>query len=387
MPNPLLPLEARTYPQQQAPEAYVPFRVVASTNKKGAKTGDIYVFSEIGYFGVNAETIRRELAAISDAEEITIHVNSPGGSVFDGFAIYNQIRSLKGKKKSKNYGLAASMASIILLAADEVEFGDGAMMMIHNPSIETRGQAKEIRKDLELLEQIRQELLNIYAMRTNRDNETGRAEISSWMDAEKWFGSKEALALGLSNGSFKLPDAKAIASQFSPSGTPTAVTAHTPVIMIKLLQALGLAPEATEDQALAKLAEIKAAADPAVIQKAIDEAKASAKIEATVEATVTQHGLTEKQAKMYGKLLAEDAEQAGEYLSAIAAPDSLTGATNHSSAAIKITAGLPARLAGKTYDELQKNHASDLEALRLNHPAAFAELYKSHYGVNPPSNQ
>lgn len=136
----------------------------------------------------NAKAFQADLHAIT-APAIDLYINSPGGSVFEGLAIYNMLKAHKAKVTVHVIGLAASIASVIAMAGDEIIVNEGAMMMIHSPWLSTGGNAEQLRKDAALLDAIEESILDVYQSRTGRP----RAEIQAEVKAETWFGAKEAV--------------------------------------------------------------------------------------------------------------------------------------------------------------------------------------------------
>jgi ATP-dependent protease ClpP protease subunit len=159
-----------------------------------ADEATVYVYDYIGWFAVEAEAFVRELAAVT-APTIHVRINSPGGNVFDGSAIYNALRAHPSRIVVHIDGVAASIASIIALAGDEIRIAEGGWYMIHNPFMVAIGDAAEMRKMAELLDKIRAQLAGIYARRTGRELE----EIYELMDAESWFGAEEAVEAGFAD--------------------------------------------------------------------------------------------------------------------------------------------------------------------------------------------
>ncbi len=151
---------------------------------------DVYIYDEIGFWGTTAKAFAKEIKAISG--DIILHLNSPGGQVFDGLAIYNVLRGHSGSVKTIIEGIAASMASIIALAGDSVEMSENSMYMIHNPLISITGDSEELKKTAGLLDQIKEQLVNIYASHSNLSAE----EISDLMDKETWLSAQDALDKG-----------------------------------------------------------------------------------------------------------------------------------------------------------------------------------------------
>jgi ATP-dependent Clp endopeptidase proteolytic subunit ClpP len=163
--------------------------------KAGEDAADVYIYDVIdSYWGVNASEFVRELAAL-DVENINLYVNSPGGSVFDGTAIMNAIRRHKAHVTATVDGLAASAASFIVQAADEVVMGFGAEMMIHDASAVCWGNAADMEETARVLNQLSETIASVYAERAGGTTEDWRTA----MHAETWYTAEEAVAAGLAD--------------------------------------------------------------------------------------------------------------------------------------------------------------------------------------------
>lgn len=157
---------------------------------------EILIYSDIGpeeWGGVSAKAIKAQLDKMSDADHITVRINSPGGDVFDGFAIYNLLREHPARVTVKVDGWAASAASVVAMAGDEIEVAANALMMIHNPWTFAMGDANDMRKQADLLDQIKVSIITTYKTRLGMDE----AEIAQLMDEETWFDAQGALEAGL----------------------------------------------------------------------------------------------------------------------------------------------------------------------------------------------
>jgi ATP-dependent Clp protease, protease subunit len=154
-------------------------------------SADVFLYEEIGFWGVNAQDFTREINAL-DVATIHLHINSPGGSVFDGMAMANALREHKAKVIVHIDALAASIATIIALAGDEVHMADNAFFMIHNAWTLSMGNAEDLRKDASLLDKMDTAIVNQYMKRTNEDEK----QVRAWMAEEKWFDAQEALDAG-----------------------------------------------------------------------------------------------------------------------------------------------------------------------------------------------
>lgn len=175
-----------------------------------ANSAEISIYDEIGAWGVSAKSFMDELKALGNVSDITLRLNSPGGSVFDGMAIYNQLKGHKAQITVYVDGLAASMGSVIAMAGDLVVMPENAMMMIHNPWTVGIGDAEELRKNADLLDKIKTAMLSAYTQKTGKSAE----EISALMDAETWFTGAEALEHGFADEAHEALDIAACIKGF-----------------------------------------------------------------------------------------------------------------------------------------------------------------------------
>ena len=160
----------------------------------GTETADIFIYSEVGGFDVNAQSFINELREVKD-KNLNVHINSLGGSVFDGMAIYNALKNHKKKVITKVEGIAASIASVIAMAGDTIEMAENSLFMIHNPFTMAGGDAGELRKTADILDKIRDEIANIYASNSGQDVET----LVGLMNTETWFNASETIDNGFAN--------------------------------------------------------------------------------------------------------------------------------------------------------------------------------------------
>ena len=158
---------------------------------KAGETADIYIFDEIGTYGVTAQDFISEIKGLKDMP-INIRINSLGGDVFDGMAMYNVIKRREAKTTVYIEGIAASIATIIALGADEVIMAENSLFMIHNAWGGTSGEAKDMRKTAETLDKITSELTDIYVKKTGLSYDA----LAEMMDEETWLNAEEAFRLG-----------------------------------------------------------------------------------------------------------------------------------------------------------------------------------------------
>lgn len=125
--------------------------------------------------------------------DILLHVNSPGGDVFSGFAIYNQLQSYPGKVTVKIEGLAASIASVIVLAADEIIMPENAYMMVHRSWCYTWGNAEDLQQQADILERLDKSILEVYQQHLNNAEDVDK--LKEKIDAETWMNARETAEL------------------------------------------------------------------------------------------------------------------------------------------------------------------------------------------------
>lgn len=169
------------------------FKMQAKAN--APKAAEITIYDEIGFWGVTAQSFITELKALGDVETIDLFINSPGGSVFDGLAIYNSLRQHKATVNVTVMGVAASAASFIAMAGDKISMPDNTFMMVHNPMGVVCGNAEEMRDTAEVLDKLAASLIGIYVARTGKSE----AEIKALLDDETYMTAKEALDLGFAD--------------------------------------------------------------------------------------------------------------------------------------------------------------------------------------------
>jgi ATP-dependent protease ClpP protease subunit len=162
---------------------------------------ELDVFGPIGgWEGVTAQKFKQTLDEYgAGASEIVVNINSPGGDVFDGVSIHNLLVSHEANVTTKVYGLAASAASVIAIAGDEVLMGEGSFIMIHNAWSVAMGDTREMAKMSRTLSAIDKELAASYASHTGADTDA----IKDMMDAETWISANEAIEQGFADGIFK----------------------------------------------------------------------------------------------------------------------------------------------------------------------------------------
>lgn len=144
--------------------------------------------------GVTAKRIAGALRAIGN-QDVVVNINSPGGDMFEGLAIYNLLREHPGNVTVRILGLAASAASVIAMAGDEIQIARAGFLMIHNAWTCVCGNRNDLREIADYLEPFDRSMADIYQARTDGDLD----EIRKMMDVETWIGGSEAVETGFAD--------------------------------------------------------------------------------------------------------------------------------------------------------------------------------------------
>ena len=157
----------------------------------GKNVLNVEIFGVIGW-DVDAAAFSRELKAAGEVDEINLSIHSEGGNVLDGWAVANMLLNHKAKVRGRVEGLAASMASVILMACDEREVPENAYVMIHNVSGGGWGGGEEMRRMADLIDKLTDDIANFLSNRTGQELD----QIKAWMDADTYMNGAEALEHG-----------------------------------------------------------------------------------------------------------------------------------------------------------------------------------------------
>jgi len=164
----------------------------ANINIDGEIVTDTYYESD-----TSGASFRDDLKQLGDVKTINLHINSPGGSVFEGISIFNQLKQNKATINVYVDGLAASIASVIAMSGDTIFMPENAMMMIHNPMTVIMGNANELRKQADDLDRIRETSVSTYLSKSN--GKISEKDLKQLMDDETWLTAKEAVDYGLAD--------------------------------------------------------------------------------------------------------------------------------------------------------------------------------------------
>lgn len=156
--------------------------------------GDLWIYEWFGEPATAPNAFKEELKEFS-GQDLTVWIDSYGGSVFAGASIYNALKEHKGKVIVKVDSKAMSAASVIAMAGDEIHMSPVAVMMIHNPLIGTYGDMHELRRVADILDTIKDSIINAYVTKTGKTAD----EISSMMDDETWMSANVAVKNGFAD--------------------------------------------------------------------------------------------------------------------------------------------------------------------------------------------
>lgn len=268
--------------------------------------GEIHIYDQIGGWGISASRFLREVseAGLFSASQVDIRIHSPGGSVLDGFAIYNTLKRLTGTVNIFIDGLAASMASVIaMLPGATVHMPSNAFMMVHNPYGGLVGDANEMRDYADLLDKNSAVMIDAYAQKTG----LSREEIESLMKDETWMTGAEAVEKGFAN--VLLPEMQMAAcindnvmKEFSkmPQAAkqffgPRGNAPQTPAATAPATPAAPTAPQATAQDPQGQTVDIPTLAAQMRLQMQAQETERRTAVGAVFTAFANHPGITELQ--------------------------------------------------------------------------------------------
>lgn len=219
---------------------------------------DLYIYDEISsWWGVSANDFVQDLNEIN-AKTINLYINSPGGSVFEGYAIYSALVRYADKNKATINvivdGWAASIASVIAMAGDHIKIGAHASFMVHEPWSFAIGTADDMRNEADVLDELESSIIDIYEARTGSD----RAELEKWVEAETWFKGQAAVDAGFADEVIPLKTKKEDDEEDKAMARPAAsndadyFAAIFPNIPDDVREALTTQPAASEEKKLPK---------------------------------------------------------------------------------------------------------------------------------------
>lgn len=186
--------------------------------------GHVYVYDVIdSYWGASASGLVEALAGMQ-GKPVALHINSPGGDVFEARAMVSALRAHTGGVTTYIDGLAASSATYLALAGDTVHITDGGMFMVHNSWTLTYGNKAELRSAADLLDKVDGTIAADYMRKTKASAD----QVTQWMDAETWFTAQEAKAAGFVDAIDGAADAPAALGKWNLSAYANAPQRQAP---------------------------------------------------------------------------------------------------------------------------------------------------------------
>lgn len=368
-------------------------------NKIDASTAEVLLYGYIDPYDVSAGDFVKELRSLEkEYSTINVRINSGGGSVFEGFAIYNAIKQSKATVNTFIDGLAASMASIVALAGKKVCMSKVARLMTHQPSSGSYGNSEELRKNADLLDGLEKTMCAIYAGKTGKNMDDCKEKFLNGKD--NWFSAEDALTEGLVDELYdaegvEMPNETASIKnvwdgyqhQFAAKFNKTQ-TENMDIINISAASkaALGITGELKELSALdAAITNLKAKADLADQHKA-DKEKAENDLrdfkalaetnEATaiLDAAVTEKKITVAQKAVFAEQFKGNLAGLKAVMATMKPYESKVPAEEQTDELTKLTA--------KSYSELDK--AGQLPRLKELNLDSFKAKYKEHFNSDYP---
>lgn len=353
----------------------------------------ILLYGDVGPWGdIDSQRVVTELLALEgEYKAIDVRINSTGGDVFTGIAIFNALRQSKADIKIYVDGIAASIAGVIALCGKPLYMSQYARLMLHKVSGGAYGSAKELRETADLIENLEGSLAEMVAQRANLTKE----EVHSRYFADgkdHWLTAKEALALGMIDGIHDLPEETDLDESSSTDdiyqvfNNRLETEAQEPTTMalldeIKRIPSFANATEADivtrlQNQALKLEEKDKAITN---LQERVAELEVK-ELEALLNTAVADGRITQEQKPTYLNLLKSDRANAEALLASL--PKADAGAKQfHSAKQFTQPTGSGAnKFHGKTWRELDKENL--LAEYKKYDPEGFASLYKDEFGVD-----
>lgn len=223
-----------------------------------AEGAEVSIYDEIGAYGVSAKSFLDDISALPDEAPLTLRLNSPGGSVFDAVAIYNALKRHAGPVSVWIDGIAASAASYVAMAGDEVVMPQNAFLMIHDPSGVVFGSADDMRAMAEALDKIKSSLVAGYVAKSGGAED----DIAALMAKETWLDAAEAVELGFAD---RLDEPVRIAARFDVGRFRNA-----PPALVDATGEIAEAEDDTSDDGAAEVDEVEPPVDGAGDGVAVD---------------------------------------------------------------------------------------------------------------------
>jgi ATP-dependent Clp endopeptidase proteolytic subunit ClpP len=219
---------------EPSPEALLRWNAALAAKKDDKEEDEdntISIYDVIGFdpwtgSGVTAKRIAAALRSIGPKKNVVVNINSPGGDVFEGIAIYNLLRDHEGDVTTRVIGLAASAASVIAMAGDRIQTARTGFMMMHNVWVIAIGNRNDLRDAADQLETFDDALAGVYASRSGQDKKA----VAKMMDKETWMSGEQAIEKGFAD---ELLPADAVEEKQREAGTPAAALRDIDIALAK----------------------------------------------------------------------------------------------------------------------------------------------------------
>lgn len=349
------------------------------------KIEQIKLYGSIEGYGENsaAEFGNRLSAAEQIADEIHLHIHSPGGNCFEGNMIYNLVAQCKRPVHVYVDGMAASMASIIMLAGKKIYMAENAFVMIHCPSSCIYGGADDMEKQAKLLRKLEGLFVKAYSQRTGKDEK----EVAAWMLGDNWFDAKEALAEKLIDGitsvsdietlitpeEIKTTSASALWERFSAVAkiniNPQIENQMNKQSLIDKFGLTGVTAESPDEAIEAALAD-----KMSETRDQLEEVREK-QVTSMINAAIAAKKISEEQRDVYVEIAKTNGvDMLEKVFASMHAPVSVTKRLNESAAS--------SNALGReswTWDDWQERDPKGLEAMAVSDKEAFDALYNKKY--------
>ena len=347
-------------------------------------TATILLYGDVGDGEkVDSGRVVSELLALSSTyQHIAVRINSRGGDVFEGMAIYNALRQADGDVKIYVDGLAASIAAVIALCGKPLYMSPYAKLMLHNVSGGTYGNAEELRQVAAQMETLQGNLAEMIAKRCGM---TADEVKTTYMDgADHWIDAEDAVEMGLADGLFDIDEPSTVPQTTDEIYNYFNNRLYEPIknedmALIDDIQAIPSFKDKSDSSAV--VAHIRELENKAVKADALEQANAQYKAqltelkkketEAVVDKAIADGKITKEQKAVFMSLMESDREHTEELLK------SMTATRKRAADVFQDKSG---DLTGKSWDELDK--AGKLGELKAQDMATFKNLYKQKFGVD-----
>ncbi|MER1275475.1 Clp protease ClpP [Bacillus velezensis] len=234
-----------------------------------SSVGEVSIYSEIDssvWWGdeVTAQTFKEDLDALGDVKTLNVYINSPGGDVFHGSAIYSILKRHSATVNVHVDGVAASIASVIAMAGDTIFMPANTMMMIHNPWTFAIGNSEELRKQADDMDKIRDSMIETYLGKAGE--KLDKDHLIELLNAETWLTAQECLNLGLCD---VVGEAKNVAANWNKE--LFAKYRNTPAALLNAQQTAPTASQSEKDRLFRERLKAEAETELMEINKTLGE--------------------------------------------------------------------------------------------------------------------